>query len=238
MFELGVILNGPELRRGWTGDAVERVKRLLRDGDAGEGEIALTLHLGGSLLEPGWTGLAKPTRRGNSVEFAVGIPRELQDEQLETTIIDFAVKAVDIAAEECRKAAVPFDAAAHHAVVARARDAIRRQPPPADRMQAFRPIANAYLRRQRAWAPPGTYEPPDGKTTKLIELVFRWTTNADLDRLFELHERVDQELVAAGAGHVDGNEVGHGTFTIYVAPEAGQKRLAKQIAARVVEGRT
>jgi hypothetical protein len=154
-------------------------------------------------------------------------------------MLDYASTAVDLAEKKLSDAGRPFDADGHRLTVERARSEVRALEPAEERRAAFRPIEEQYARRKRVRdSVAEVYEEPNHRSPSLIKVEFPWSTQAKLDRLFELERTIDGALKSAGFGEVDGNEIGAGSFTLFIAPRRGKKvgalKLVRDLASNKV----
>ena len=207
---------------------------MLRDEPTGPGTIQLHLHVGGSLGDPAWTGPGKPVRHRGVVTFHVGIPREIQDVSLEDRFLEFADASIETATKTYHQAGLDFDEAGHRRAVATTRERLAALPPAAVRREAFRDFEERFARRKSMQdARPEPYpEPRPGPS--MPSLQFSWSSQADLERLFELEEEVDRRLQASALGEVDGNEIGGDTYDLFLSPRPRQKRHVVDMAEKVV----
>jgi hypothetical protein len=230
VFEIGEIYMGPEHERSWGRAAVKRVFELLA-GETDAGSVGLLLHVGGSISEPAWTGLAgRVQRRASRVTFDIGVPASVQDDALETQLLDFAEEAVGIAASVCQRARVRFDEQAHRRLVTEARRRLAQLAPPSERIREHDDAAGRAARYHTRHGPPAVYPEP-GARSQMFRVQFRWQDQRDLDALFALEERVDETLTSADVGEVDGNEVGSGSYTLFVTPERRAAARARELVA-------
>lgn len=233
-FEFSALVNGPEHRASWTADVERRITTMLSVEPTGPGTVHLHLHVGGSLGDPAWAGPGKASRRKAVVYFDVGIPLAIQDVGLEERLLAFAEASVDAATEACHRAGFDFDEGGHRQVIESTRTALADLQPPAARREDFRAFEERFARRKSMReAKPEVYpEPRSGPP--MPRLRFRWSSQADLDRLFELEVEVDRRLPQSSLGEVDGNEVGGDSYDLFVTPRPGQKRRAMELAEKVV----
>lgn len=237
-FTWAIPIRWPEHDASWTLDCLTRVGDLLAAHPTGPGLIELEWSLGGFEEEPDWVGPGQPRGRGARVEFNVGLPRALQDDDLETRILDFAASAVGVATDRLTAAAVAFDRIGHEQAIAAARAAVAALGPAGERRQPFRATEERWLRRkatQEALARGARRYPDRAPGPALPSLEFAYRTPAEVDALFDFEAAADAALLDAGLGSVDGNEVGQGAYTLFIDPTRGKRTDAiatvKRIAA-------
>lgn len=233
-FQFSALVNGPEHRASWTADVEHRITTMLAGEPTGPGTIHLHLHVGGSLGDPAWAGPGKVSRREGVVSFDVGVPRAIQDVGLEERLLAFAEASVDAATAACHRAGVAFDEGGHRQAIRSTRATLAKLSPAAVRREEFRAFEERFARRKSMReAQPETYsEPRSGPP--MPRLRFSWSSQADLDRLFEFEKEVDRQLLASSLGEVDGNEIGGDSYDLFIAPSPGQKRQAMEMAENVV----
>ena len=235
-FRFGALISGPEHRASWAEDVRQRVTELLSACKTEAGDIMLHLHVGGSLGEPAWTGPGKPRRERGAVSFHVGLPRAIQDDQLEVRLLDFASAAVDVTSSVLKGAGREFDELGHRAAIESTSRSLSTLASSEVRRGAFRALEEQYARRQSIrGASPKVYKEPKGQRL-MPSFEFAWSSQGELDRLFELEIAVDQALQTASLGHVDGNEIGAESFTLFVEPKHGKTRPALAMAAETIRG--
>jgi hypothetical protein len=237
-FQFGALMNGPEHDRSWAGDVRTRVCALLEGQSTGPGVVELHLYVGGTLGEPGWIGPGRPSRRRGVVAFHVGIPRAIQDATLEERLLEFAERGVDVASGEFHRAGLDFDSDGHREAIRQTRRQLAAMSPASVRRDAFRPFEERFARRRSSReAEPETYSEPR-PSSPMPHISFAWSTQGELAQLFRLEELVDERLIAEDLGSVDGNEIGAGTFDLFISPFPGKRRAAMAAAETVVVEQT
>jgi hypothetical protein len=147
-FECRLPILWPEHIESWARDCVDRVAALLEDQQTGPGRVGLEWCLGAYSEEPDWIGPGRPRRRGSRVDFMVGIPRAIQDTDLESTLLDFAAGAVEVAEERLVAAKLAFDAAGHARAIELCRAEIARLEPVRERRARFLEWEERFARRR------------------------------------------------------------------------------------------
>lgn len=237
-FEWSALMLGPEHDGSWANDCLFRVSNLLAKQPAGPGQVRLRWHVGGSFEEPDWEGLGRPRRTGASVVFHVGLPVGLQTVDLEGRILEYASEATLIASARCKEANVTFDEAGHLEAITRVREIVDSLDSAEGRRETYRAHDERYARRKavRDAIAVSYPEPTPGPGQPRIE--FDYSNQREIDVLFELETAVDEALQSAGLGSVDGNEVGEGTFTLFLDPVRGKRDMAIAVVESLASERS
>jgi hypothetical protein len=237
VFQIGQIYLGPEHDRSWARAAVTRVYQLVEGRITGPGTVRLLFHVGGATSEPAWIGPARPQRRGSVVGFDVGVPASIHDDALETRLLDFTEEAMRTAAATCRAKGVFFDEEGHERVITTARNALAELAPVSERRRAYHDATKRAARYRARHGTPDAYAEPRAQA-RTIRVEFRWNDQHDLDELFALEDRVEEALVSAGVGEVDGNDVGSSSYTLFVVPNLrGAQRARELVASQITAAR-
>jgi type III secretion system-like peptide-binding chaperone len=221
--QVGALMGDRASDRGPIGQAYRRVAAVLNGQPLEGASIGLVFDIEGSLNTPDYAGLkvGRVDRKERSIQVWMAVPATLSERpNIEAELMDLAEAAMLLAGGRLAAARIEVDPDAVTDAIGEARLALG-------------------LGHRRDNRPPVADVSEIVSTKDLpIEVQLPLPTDLavgdDLLALFVLEETLDRRLQDEGIGRVDGNEVGSGTFTMFLSIRRGGRRRASAILEEVL----
>jgi hypothetical protein len=215
---VGALMGDRATDRGPIGEAYRRVSAVIRSQPLEGATIGLVFDIEGSLNAPDYTGLkvGRVDRKERSIQVWLAIAATVSERpHIAAELMDFAEAAMLLAGERLAAATIEVDEDAVADAIGNARLALGLSHRPDSRLSVD--------------------DVSEAVSTADLAIEVQLPLPADhLLALFTLEETLDGRLRGEGIGRVDGNEVGLGTFTMYLSIRRGARRRASAILLGVL----